>query len=98
MKGFPFFGDELFYHTVVVIKPVLVFFGLVPKGGFAGIEDIGFEQVPVLFDVIRVFLLKTFPKTGLKPLLGDSVIQTFKVESWPDLLLLYPPLPLEFDG
>lgn len=43
-EGFPFLGDELFYLCVILIKPLLVFSGLVPRNRF------------VPFNVIRVFL------------------------------------------
>ena len=57
-----FFGDQLIYLHAIVIKPVLMFSRLVPKGGYTGIKDCGLEQDPVLFDAIKIFLLEAFPK------------------------------------
>lgn len=47
-KDFPFLGDKLFYHRVNLIKPILMFFRFVPKGGFTDIEDGRYEWTSVL--------------------------------------------------
>ncbi len=90
VKGFPFFGDQLLYLCSVLIKPVLVFSGLIPKGVFTGIKDGGFKKAPV---VIRIVLLEAFLKRSLKSTLGGRLIQAL-----PDLYLMNPPFPLQFDG
>lgn len=62
--------------------------------GTVGIEDGGFEKVPVLFDFIRILLFKAVPKKGLNSLLGGRFVHAVQVQSSQDLLLLNPPLPL----
>lgn len=57
MKGFPFLGDELFHRCVILLKPVLVFSGLVPKNGFAGSKDLSRLQCPSLSSVYSCWRL-----------------------------------------
>lgn len=44
-----------------------------------GFEDGGIEKVPVLFDFIRILLLKAVHKRGLNSLLGGRFVQAVQV-------------------
>lgn len=46
-KGLPLDGKEPKDFRIILIKPVLMFTGLVTEGAFTGGHDSGLQQVPV---------------------------------------------------